>query len=200
MGPVYDAEFRSHLIAVLKEMVENSIKWSQSTRVQLRGGNEEIAIDSDGSVFDPLTQFPKLVVSGGGKRDLDSFLAAYGAAGINVVDVSWHLENGTQSLVIRLKSSISELRGRFFCTLLLSREDARDYALKIEPLVDLSSCREVWLDATYHYMSGSDGMLLSMLCSKVPKTVERIYIRGLDARYVKEYGDHFKFDTRVTFV
>lgn len=47
-------------------MVENSVKWGKSSRVQLRGGAKEIALDSDGIIFNPLAEFPKMKASGGG--------------------------------------------------------------------------------------------------------------------------------------
>ncbi|GAA0257825.1 MULTISPECIES: hypothetical protein [Pseudomonas] len=200
LGVSYDAGFRSHLIAVLKEMVENSVKWGQSSRIQLRGGAQEITLDSDGRVFNPLTEFQKMKVSGGGQRDLASFLSAYGPSGSGIVDVNWYAEDGSQSLVFRLKELSCELRQSYFCTLMLTAEDLRGYAFSYMPLGDLSNCREVWLDAKDLFLSGSDGMLLSNLCAKIPKSVERIYIRWINPRYAHEFKEHFAFDARVVFV
>lgn len=200
LGASYDAGFRSHLIAVLKEIVENSVRWGLSSRVQLRGGAQEISLDSDGDIFNPLTELPKMKVSGGGQRDLVSFLNAYGPSGSGVVDVSWYAEGGSQSLVFAFKELPCEIRQSYFCTLMLTPEDLRGYALSYMPLADLSSCREVWLDAKNLYLSGSDGALLWALCAKIPKTVERIYIRWIDPRYIRDFKEHLAFDARIVFV
>lgn len=199
LGATYDENFKSHLSAVLKEMAENSVKHGRSTRVQLRGGVLEIALDSDGTLFNPLEEFPKMRASGGGQREFASFVKEYGTSGKSVVEVSWQAEQNKQSLVIKLTKETEDLRRSYFCTLLLTQEDLRNYAFEFEPIVDLSNCRDVWIDAKNVYMSGSDGMLLSNLCDKIPKTVERIFIREVPLRLIEELRSHFKFDSRVIF-
>ncbi|WP_236192092.1 5'-methylthioadenosine/S-adenosylhomocysteine nucleosidase family protein [Pseudomonas paraglycinae] len=199
LGAKYDENFKSHLSAVLKEMAENSVKHGRSSRVQLRGGVLEIALDSDGTLFNPLEEFPKMRASGGGQRELASFIKEYGPSGKSLIELSWQAEQNTQSLVIKFIEETGDLRRSYFCTLLLTQQDLRNYAFELEPLVDLSSCRDVWIDAENVYMSGSDGMLLSNLCDKIPKTVERILIRGVPARLKEELQLHFKFDSRVLF-
>lgn len=196
----YDDDFRLHLTAVLKEIAENSAKHGKANRVQLRGGRSEIALDSDGAFFNPLAEFPKMKASGGGQRELASFLKTYGPQGKALVDITWHAETSSQSLIFEFKHQFQDLSQSYFCTLLLTPDEIRHYAFEVVPLVDLSNCREVWLDAKSLYMSGSDGMLLSMLCAKIPKTVERISIRGVPSRLWGEYQEHFKFDARVAFV
>ena len=196
----YDTEFRSHLSAVLKEMAENSIKWGGSSRVQLRGEEVEIALDSDGRLFNPLSELPKMKATGGGQRDLASFLERYGPTGTGMVEVSWRAEHGVQSLTFRLKAVNADLRMNYVCTLLLMPEDLRGYALRGVPFGDLSYCTDVYLDATRTNLSGSDGMLLSVLCTKIPKTVEHILIRGVSSRVALDFKKHFTFDLRVEFV
>ena len=79
-------------------------------------------------------------------------------------------------------------------------EDLRGYALSGVPFGDLSFCTDVYLDATRTNLSGSDGMLLSVLCSKIPKRVARILIRGVSPRIAIDFKEHFAFDSRVDFV
>lgn len=196
----YDDNFRLHLTAVLKEIAENSVRHGKANRVQLRGGGSKIALDSDGSFFNPLAEFPKMKASGGGQRELASFLEIYGPQGKALVDITWHADASLQSLIFEFKRQSQDLSQNYFCTLLLTPEDVRNYAFEVVPLAELSSCREVWLDAKSLYMSTSDGMLLSMLCAKIPKTVEHIFIRGVPSRLLDDYREHFKFDARVAFV
>jgi hypothetical protein len=196
----YDDDFRLRLTAVLKEMAENSANHGKANRVQLRGGGSEIALDSDGAFFNPLAEFPKMKASGGGQRELASFLKTYGPQGKALVDITWHAEASSQSLIFEFKLQAQDLSQSYFCTLLLTSDNIRDYAFEVVPLVDLSNCREVWFDAKSLYMSQSDGMLLSILCAKIPKTVERISIRGVPSHLLGEYQKHFKFDARVAFV
>lgn len=197
---VYCSEFRSHLTAVLKEMVENSITWGKSTRVQLQGGSHEILLSSNGHMFNPLVEFPKMVVGGGGKRDLDTFLEAYGPTGSAIIEVDWHAEHGVQYLKFNFNRLTGHINQRYFCTLMLTPKDLLGYAFSHLPLVDLSSCKEVWLDANSLYLSGSDGPLMSALCQKIPKTVERIFIRNVNPRYMKAFKEFCSFDSRVIFI
>ena len=200
LDSTYDADFHSHLSAVLKEMAENSMKWGGSSRVQLRGDAVEIALDSDGQLFNPLSEFPTMKASGGGQRDLASFLECYGPSGTGLVEVSWRAEHGVQSLTFRLKAVKADLRMNYLCTLLLMPEDLRGYALSGVSFGDLSYCTDVYLDATRTNLSGSDGMLLSVLCTKIPKKVARILIRGVSSRVALDFKKHFAFDSRVEFV
>lgn len=200
LDAAYDSDFRAHLSAVLKEMTENSMKWGSSSRVQLRGDALEIALDSDGRPFNPLVEFPKMNASGGGQRDLGSFLTLYGPTGAGLVDVSWCEDNGMQSLTFTLKAAKGDLRRNYSCTLLLMSEELRGYALYGVPFPDLSHCTDVYLDAAMTNMSGSDGMLLFNLCSKIPKTVRRILIRNVSARVAADFKQLFPFDSRVLFV
>lgn len=196
----YGDDFRLHLIAVLKEIAENSVKHGKANRIQLRVGKSEIALDSNGSLFNPLTEFSKMKASGGGQRELASFLKIYGPQGKALVDLNWHYEYGSQSLTFEFKRQSSDLNESYFCTLLLTPRHIHDYAYNSVSLVELSNCREVWLDAKSLYMSGSDGMLLWTICNKIPKTVERISIRGVPSRLWGDFQEHFGFDERVAFV
>lgn len=199
LGDVYDESFKLHLAAVLKEITENSIKHGRSSQVQLRGGALEIALDSDGVLFNPLDELPKMRASGGGQRELESFLNQYGPSGSSLIELSWQSARGTQSLTFKLASEPGDLRRNYFCTLLLTPEDMRDYALGFQSVVDLADCREIWLDVKYAHMSGSDGMLLYTLCEKIPKTVESIFVRGVPPRLVEDLKNHFRFAPRVIF-
>lgn len=200
LGKEYDSDFRDHLSAVLKEMTENSMKWGNSTRAQLRGDSHEITLDSDGRRFNPLVEFPKMHASGGGQRDLGSFLKSYGPKGAGLVDVSWADAGGAQSLTFALKATGADLRRNYSCTLLLESEELRGYFFYGVPFPDLSNCTDVHLDAANANMSGSDGMLLSALCGKIPKTVQRILIRNVSARVAADFKQAFSFDHRVAFV
>jgi nucleoside phosphorylase len=200
LDAAYDADFHSHLSAVLKEMAENSMKWGGSSRVQLRGDAAEIVLDSDGELFNPLEEFPKMKASGGGQRDLASFLECYGPSGAGLVKVSWRAENGVQSLTFSLNEVKADVRMNYLCTLLLTPEELRDYTLRDVPFNDFSLCTDVYLDATRTNISGSDGMLLSILCAKIPKKVARIHIRGVSPRIARDFKEHFAFDPRVDFV
>lgn len=196
----YDQDFQDHLIGVIKEIAENAAKHEKSPGVDLRGDSDGVVIEYEGKPFNPIEEFAKMKVSGGGKGEFDSFTASYAADG-PIVNIDWSYVSGKNRVRIRFVGVTSDLRRNFFCSLSLDSDEMREYSLYTNPnFSELAECDTVWLNVEDTIMSLSDGMLLGMLIQKFPKTVNQIIVRGCPKRLIVPYTEKFKYDIRVQFL
>lgn len=195
----YDKDFHDHLIGVLKEHAENAAKYTQVPDVCLRGSTNAIVLEYGGGAFNPLEEYPKMKSAGGGKRELSSFISKY-VDFEKIVSIDWAYEGAKNCLRFVFIESTADLRKNFSCSLTLSTEEMREYYLfGNRNLTEFSTCETLWIHIDGQVVSDSDGMLLHNLIGKVPKTVQRIVVKGWPKRLIAEHTRRFSYDGRLEF-
>ncbi|MFS2135600.1 hypothetical protein [Duganella sp. Dugasp56] len=199
LGDRYDKDFHDHLIGVLKEHAENAAKHAPGAEVCLRGDTNAIVLEYGGGVFNPLKEYPKMKSAGGGKRELTSFMSSY-VESEKIVSIDWTHEDAKNFLRVVFIEANANLRKNFSCSLTLTTEEMREYYLfGNRNLTEFSSCETLWIHVDDQVISDSDGMLLHNLVGKVPKTVQRIVVKGWPKRLIAEHTRMFSYDGRLEF-
>lgn len=199
LGSEYDIEFHDHLVGVLKEQAENAAKHADAEEVYLRGDRNGVVLEYDGDAFNPLEQYARMKGFGGGKHELTTFIAGY-AGPDGTVKVDWTYQRAKNCLRIEFNKVGVDLCDNFNCSLALGTNEMRDYYLfGNRGLAEFAMCDTLWVHVDGYVVSGSDGMLLHSLVSKVPKTVNRIIVRGWPKRLIAEHAKMFRYDDRLEF-